>query len=171
MANCNFLSSDYELPCRDQMGGIETVFVGQWSGNTSYTLDSNDVISGVTNGPTMYEFEQRRETADFTETGNYGDNGTRFFEQAVSIALEKMDADLRNKLRLLGESKVLVAVRDANDNTWLIGKDRGGWITESEGGSGTAAGDRNGASITITGRERYPAYLLNDSAESDLGIS
>lgn len=167
---CNFITSDYSLPCRDQMGGIDAVFVSQWSGSTTYSLTNDDVIDGVTGASTMYQFEQRRETADFTESGQYGENGTRFFEQSVSIALEKMSAELRNKLRLLGESKVLVVVKDANDNHFLIGKDRGAWVTESEAGAGTAAGDRNGATLTITGRERYPAYLVNDSGLSDLGI-
>lgn len=171
MANCDFISSDYNLPCRDQMGGIDTVYLSQWTGDTTYSTDADDIIDGVTGSTTFYEFKQRRETASWTSTGNYGDNGTRFFEQGLEIALEKMDADLRNKIKLLGESKVLAVVKDSNDKHWLIGKDRGAWVTESEHGSGTAAGDRNGATLTITARERFPEYEVNDTALSDMGIS
>lgn len=167
MANCNFISSDYSLPCRDQMGGTVKFFVGQWSGATSYSLDSENVITGATSANTHFEFEQRTETAQLTETGNYGDNGTRFFEQSLSVALEKMSASLRNRLNLLGQSKLSVIAQDSNGVNWLIGKDEGAWVTESEHGTGQAKGDRNGLSLTFTARERFPLYKIADSALSD----
>jgi len=49
---------------------------------------------------------------------------------------------------------VHVAVKDNNGNAWLFGYERGLIVSASSSATGTAFNERNGYSVTFTGREK-----------------
>ena len=165
-----FNTSNIELGCAASVGGIKELYVlaGAITG-TSYTSDGE--LSGATGTGNTYTFELQKQTSNFTETFQISlENGTTYFETAVTAVMNKMDQDKRNQLKLLSTNRQIVLfVKDNNDTIWYLGSDfNGGFVSAGSGESGTAFGDRNGYSVTITTYGKTPATTLSSSTLSDV---
>jgi len=165
------LSNGYTLGCRDNVGGIAEVYIGEWNGDSlTYTYGTDNIIatfSGTTSS--FYTFEQEIETGSYTENGQFStENGTAFYEQTLSITLHKLDASLRNKILLLGQGKWRILIKDQRGNYWLMGKQNPVRVSASTPGLGKAYGDLNGSIITFTGKEPEPAHQVQTSAALQL---
>jgi len=91
-------------------------------------------------------------------------NGTLFYDQALSMVFNKMEATKRNQLLLMGQATNMVVVaKDNNGKYWSIGLERGAYMTAGTSVSGTAYGDQNGYQITISGTELYPMYEVTST--------
>jgi hypothetical protein len=169
ITNC-VLTDGYVLGCRDNIGGVAEVYIGEWNGTTTqYALDSDCVITGVTSGATFYKFEQDIEVASYQETGNFStENGTAFYEQVLEITLHKMNAELRNKLVILGQGKWRIIVKDQRGTYWQMGYQNPIRVTSSTPGFGKAYGDLNGAIVTFTGKEPEIAKVIEESVALSL---
>jgi hypothetical protein len=110
----------------------------------------------------FFEYELPKDTASFTETFNISNtNGTAFYDQAITINVQKLSAEKRNQLLLLSRNRdIKVIFQDNNDNYWLMGKTRGGVISAGTSVTGVAPGDANQYSITISAQEPDMAYEL-----------
>jgi len=99
-----------------------------------------------------------------TETLNASmENGTIFYTPEVTFTINKLQVAVRNELRLLARSKVIVIVQDNNSRYWLLGAINGLEATAGTAGSGTAFGDRNGYEITLSGMEPNPMFLIEST--------
>jgi hypothetical protein len=160
---CN-LTSAIALDCIDSIGGVKAAYIGVDVVIASTSYDANNQITGLT-GTTgsFYQYELPKDTASFTETFNISNtNGTAFYDQALTINLQKLSADKRNQLLLLSRNRdIKVIFQDNNDNYWLMGKDRGGVISAGTSVTGTAPGDANQYSITISAQEPDMAYEIS----------
>lgn len=165
------LTSGYQLGCRDNIGGVAEVYIGEYNGSSlGYTLGTDSII-GTFSGATVsfYTFQQEIETASFTENGNFSiENGTSFYELTLTIVLHKLEAALRNKILLLGQGKWRVIVKDQRGKYWLMGYQNPVRVSASTPGVGKAYGDMNGATITFIGKEPVPAYEVAASAALQL---
>jgi hypothetical protein len=161
------LTSGYSLGCRDGIGGIAEVYIGEWNGSSmTYTLGVDSII-GTFSGATVsfYTFQQEIETASFTENGNFSiENGTSFYDSTLVITLHKMDAALRNKILLLGQGKWRIIVKSQNGKYFLMGYQNPVRVSASTPGLGKAYGDLNGAVITFMTKEASPAYEVSSVA-------
>jgi hypothetical protein len=160
------LTSGYTLGCRDNIGGIQEVFIGEWNDNMTYTLGVDSII-GTFSGATVsfYTFQQEIETASFTENGVFSiENGTSFYEDTLTITLHKLEAALRNKILILGQGKWRVIIKDQRGKYWLMGYQNPVRVSASTPGVGKAYGDLNGAVITFMGKEPVPAYEVSATA-------
>ena len=159
---CN-LTSAIALDCIDSIGGIKVAYIGVNVVIASTTYSVTGEITGMT-GTTgaFYEYELPKDTASFTETFNISNtNGTAFYDQAITINLQKLSAATRNQLLLLSRNRdIKVIFQDNNNNFWLLGKDRGGVISAGTSVTGVAPGDANQYSITISAQEPNMAYEL-----------
>jgi hypothetical protein len=159
---CN-LTSAIALDCIDSIGGLKAAYIGVdiVIASTSYSVDNE--ITGMT-GTTgaFYQYELPKDTASFTETFNISNtNGTAFYDQAITINVQKLSAEKRNQLLLLSRNRdIKVIFQDNNDNYWLMGKTRGGVISAGTSVTGVAPGDANQYSITISAQEPDMAYQL-----------
>lgn len=165
-----FNTSNIELGCASSVGGIKELYVvaGSITG-TSYTADG--VLSGVTGTGNIYTFELQKQTSNFVETFQVSlENGTTFFEQVTTAVMNKIDQDKRNQLKLLARNRQIVLfVKDNNDTIFYFGGDfEGGFVSAGTGESGTAFGDRNGYSVSITTYSKEPATTLSSSTLSDV---
>lgn len=165
------LTSGYTLGCRDNIGGIQEVFIGAYNGDSlTYQLGTNNII-GTFSGATVsfYTFEQEIETGSYTENGVFStENGTAFYEQTLTITLHKLDAALRNQILLLGQGKWRIIIKSQRGDYYLMGYQNPVRVSASTPGLGKAYGDLNGAVITFMGKEPAPAYLVSSTAALQL---
>ena len=176
MSTCGTLTS-ISLDCRNNLGGVASVFIGSTTGYdidllgladnsvSGFTFGSGSTsvveVSGLTTSP-MFEFQQPRQAANFTETGTFDEaNGVAFYESSLTIVVNKLEADKLNALNVLGQNtKLVVVFKDNNGNYFMVGNETGAIVTASTGDTGTSFGDRNGLTITFTGYSRQPAVQV-----------
>lgn len=161
------LTNGYTLGCRENIGGIQEVYIGEWNGDSLLYSLTGDSTIGTFSGSTVsfYTFEQEIETGSYTENGVFStENGTAFYEQTLTITLHKLDAALRNKILLLGQGKWRIIVKSQNGAYYLMGYQNPVRVSAATPGLGKAYGDLNGAVITFMGKEPAPAYLVSSTA-------
>lgn len=160
------LSTGYTLGCRDSIGGIQEVFIGNFNSGATYTLNGSDVVTAFT-GSTVsyYKFEQEMETGQFNQAGAYStENGTVFFNQELVLTFHKNDAALRNQLLILSQANMSVIIKDQRGEYWLMGYQNGVRATAGAMNTGKAYGDLNGVSITLSSKEPEPAHNISATA-------
>lgn len=166
------INTGYSLGCKDNTGGIRKAFIGNFSSDTTYTYDANNIVTGVTSGATYYTFEQRQENGDFSQEGNHSpENGTNFWAQNLTLIFQKNEATLRDTLLLLAKSSLTIIVQDQNNKYWLLGKNNACELTASTSGFGKAYGDLNGVTVTLTGKEPEPANEMSSAAFASLTVN
>ena len=163
------ITSNIELGCAASTGGIKEIYVT--SGTVSgASYNSDGVLTAITAGA-LYTFELQKQTSNLTETFQVSlENGTTFYEQALTAVMNKMDQDKRNQLKLLAQNRnIVLFAKDNNDVIWYLGADfDGGFVSAGSGESGTAFGDRNGYSVTITTYSKEPMTTLSSSTITDV---
>ena len=160
------LTNGYNLGCRDAQGGIQKVFIGVWDGDTTYGFTgSNNQIASFSPTASYWTFEQELETGSFVQAGQYStENGTSFYEQTLEITLQKLDVELREKIKVLGQGVWRILILDQRGEYWLMGKQNPVRVSASTPQLGKALGDLNGAVITFTGKEPEPAHSVTSAA-------
>ena len=81
-----------------------------------------------------------------------------------------MDQDKRNQLKLLSVKRGLIGfVEDNNGTIFMLGEDSiigGGYLSAGSGASGTAFGDSNSYSVTLTFFSSDPMTTVSGSLSS-----
>lgn len=170
--NCTILSG-IALDCRDNVGGIEAIYIQNVGTSlaiagspstgsvavTTVTVDGSPLAADLAS---MSEYELVKQTGALTETGTFSDeNGTVFFTSVATAVFNKMDSDKLGELYNLAISgKLCVIVKDNNGRWWIVGNERGAVATSSTEETGTAYGDRNGITIEFTGIDNSPMLEL-----------
>lgn len=157
-----FITDGIALDCMDALGGVKTAWI--LGGTvTSYSIDGTDELTGLTGTGTFFKFDLPKDTANYVETDNVAPtNGTVFYDQALTLQFQKMETAKRNVIKLLAKNRDLkIIFEDNNGNYWFIGLTRGAQITAGTANTGTAPGDANNYSITLTAQEPAPAYQLS----------
>jgi len=166
---CSNLTAGFTLDCNDSNGGVEKIFIA--NGPVQSITESAGVVTAITVGGSaltpsdFFEFEVPRQTSSFTETHTVSqENGTLFYDQALTAVFNKMEATKRNELLLMGQATNMVVVfKDNNGKYWSVGLERGAYMTSGTSTSGTAYGDRNGYEIVISGTEVEPSYEITST--------
>jgi hypothetical protein len=164
---CSNLTGGFTLDCNDANGGIEKIFIA--NGPVESITETAGLVSAITVGGSalapadFFEFEVPRQTSSLTETATISqENGTVFYDQAITMVFNKMEAAKRNQLLLMAEATSMVVVaKDNNGKYFSIGLERGAYTSAATATSGTAYGDRNGYEITISGLEAAPSYEVD----------
>lgn len=169
------LASGVSLDCRSNLGGVASVYIGSTTGYditllgesasdnsiTGFTFGSGattvDSVADLTVAP-MYEFQQPRQAANLTETGNFDEaNGVAFYESSLTIVINKLQADHLEALDILGQNtKLAIVVKDNNGKYFMVGNETGAIVSASTSDTGTAFGDRNGITVTFLGYSTQP---------------
>lgn len=158
---CN-LNDGYVLGC-SSIGGVEKVWIGEFVDNVQYAQDSCGTITGIsTTGLTVYAFEQDIEHAGLVQTGNYSrENGTVFYESVLSIKLIGLDCNVRNRMVELGRAPLFAVVKSNAGDYYYCGIESAGRASAGEANLGTALGDMNGLSQSISWKSANGVFLLN----------
>jgi hypothetical protein len=164
------LTSGYALDCKDSSGGITEVYFIE-KANVSSVATASGVVTGLTkaSGKRFWKYELPKETGNFTNNPQVStENGTLFFEQGLTIVINKLSAAVNTELKLLAQNVLIAVVKDNNNKFWMLGKERGVDMAASESGSGTAFGDRSGYTLNFTGKEPDQLYEVNSSVAAAL---
>jgi len=166
----------YGLPldCIDSIAGIKgSIYIGAdvdfGTLTESSTAGSVSLITAASgDSGEMYEFVVAKNTASFTETFNISnENGTAFFDQALSLNIQKMEANKRNALLLVARNRNLKFIfEDNNGKYWLGGLTRGAVVSAGTSVTGTAPGDLQGYTLTLSAQEPAMAYQIADTPET-----
>jgi hypothetical protein len=166
--SCN-ITAGFTLDCNDSNGGIDKIFIA--NGPVESITEAAGTITAITVGGSaltpsdFFEFEVPRQTSSFTETINVSnENGTVFYDQALTMIFNKMEATKRDQILLLSQNNEMVVVfKDNNGKYFSVGVERGAYMTAGTSVSGVAYGDRNGYELTISGMEEQPAFEVTGS--------
>jgi hypothetical protein len=147
------LTSNILNDCRDGMGGLIEVYFIE-GGNVSGITVVSGVVTAITKTSVFRKYEQEQETAFFVENLNSNiQNGSLYYQQELTIAVNKMRTAARNELLLLNKNRLLAVTKDSNDTYHLLGRTRYLKASAGNSGSGTASADRNGYTFTYTSME------------------
>jgi hypothetical protein len=166
--SCN-ITAGFTLDCSDSNGGLDKIFIA--NGPVESITESSGTITAITVGGSaltpsdFFEFEVPRQTSSFTETINVSnENGTVFYDQALTMIFNKMEASKRDQILLLSQNNEMVVVfKDNNGKYFSVGVERGAYMTAGTSISGVAYGDRNGYELTISGMEEQPSFEVTGS--------
>jgi hypothetical protein len=166
---CSNLTGGFTLDCNDQNAGIDKIFIA--NGPVESITEAAGTITAITVGGSaltpsdFFEFEVPRQTSSFTETINVSqENGTVFYDQALTMVFNKMEASKRDQILLMAQATNMVVVfKDNNARYFSVGVERGAYMTAGTAVTGTVYSDRNGYEITISGAEASPSFEVTGS--------
>ena len=164
---CN-LTSGIALGCRDNTGGLATLWITDYTNVTSLTQSTGDTITAISGTGTFYEFQLIRTSSQLTETVNASlENGTVFSQGEIVTYFSKLGQDKRNILKTLAQSQRLAIVaEDNNGQYYLCGQTYGCFISAATSVTGKALGDANGYNMTFQYLEPNPMNQLSGSLAS-----
>ena len=164
---CN-LTAALAIDCLDQVGGIDTVWISTDFEYTSVTADSSNGITAVTGGTgSFYEFQLSKSGSQFTETFNVSEeNGTAFWEQTVTLNIQKLSSAKREQIQLLSYNRdSRVVIKDNNGIFWMLGLSRGANITGGTTVSGSNVGEFTGyQGLVLSASEPEMMYQVQNLA-------
>ncbi len=164
------------VDCKDQIGGLKKIFFCEsYCGDikAEATFSSNvmttagfaawDIISvGKVN---VFQYDLRPNLSSMTVNINSDPaTGTTWFEQTLSVTLQKLTAAESNELKLICYNRAQVFVLDNNDNLFLLGMDNGCDVSGGTAVTGAAKGDMTGYTLELRAEERDPLIWLPATA-------
>lgn len=164
---CNLIQGN-EVLCRDAVGGVKTVYIANFSNVQAYSASSG-VVSSITMvpGTKFYTFQLEKENAQYDNkmVGSI-ENGSTYFESTLTFTMKKLSASMKNSIKVLGQSQLMVIVLDNNGVYHVMGLTRAADCLESTMSTGKAMGDLSGATMTITSKEPDFDYTYTGSISS-----
>jgi hypothetical protein len=127
------------------------------SGNTTFAAGDTSI------GTAFTKFTMTKETSNWTVTGTGAPTaGTTFFNQVLTLVFAKNEALKRNAVKVMGSSELIAVAVDRNGTAVCLGNDgfSGLDMTASAGASGTAPGDMNGQTITLSCNSKEPESFV-----------
>ena len=170
------LTSGRVLGCKTSIGGVKAIYLCPHEELGALTFTNTPTGGGASphfisdiGATTLYKYALPKHTANFTQTITSSvENGTIFWQQALSVTLHTLDQVTRAELYLVAINRLAVFVLDNNDNLFLLGRRDGVEVTEGTHVTGTVKGDLNGYTLTFTAEEKYPAdYVAATDGVSD----
>jgi hypothetical protein len=164
---CN-LSAGIQLGCRDNVGGLMTMWITDFTNIASLTSSTGDTITAISGTGTFYEFQLIRTSSQLTETVNASlENGTVFYQGEIVTYFNKLGQDKRNILKTLAQSpRLAIVVEDNNGQYFYCGQTYGSFISAGTSVTGKALGDANGYNLTFQYLEPNPMNQLSGSLSS-----
>ena len=164
------ISGGYAIDCRDAAGGNTEVYIIDFNDVTA-VAEASGLVTGITKAPgkRFYKFEIPQATAEGTDSpvGNT-QNGSLFFNHSFTFPMNKRDAATRNLVLVLAKARILIVTKELSGRWTMYGREAGLWLTEGQGTSGIAGGDRNGYSLTFAGEQREPVLEVTGTVGAAL---
>lgn len=166
MAYCNQTLAGITLDCSNNKGGIKTVYIANF-GDVKAVEKEGDVISGLTmeSGATFKTYQFRKNTGSMTSTLTADEtNGLNYVTTELSLVFTKMETAKRVEMSALSLAQLAVIVEDSNGIYWYITPDD--YASASAGGAetGTAKGDRNAYTLTLSvENDSYPMEISKEA--------
>jgi hypothetical protein len=147
------------IDCKDSIGGLKAIYIAKGYANNIEavaTISNTEMTAGgfatwssaSGSATTIFKYDLVPNLSSMTvNIQSDNANGTAFFNQTLSVTLQKIDHDMTNELRLMAYSRSQIFVQDENDNVFLLGLAGGCYVTGGTVITGTAKGDLTGYTI------------------------
>lgn len=166
---CTITTTGRALQCKDALGGIREVYIRKYEGTGAYAQPSGGAISDAAEALTFAQFEMQAGSSSFTQTVNAStENGSVHYQQVLSLSFNKMTQADVEEIADLNKARLMVIVRDKNDNYWVMGHVSGCEVTGGTFVSGQAVGDLNGCTVEITAMELTAAPFLTTTSGGNI---
>ena len=164
------------IDCKDSIGGLKAIYIAKGYANNIEavaTIANTEMTAGgfatwsssAGSATTVFKYDLVPNLSSMTvNIQSDNANGTTFFNQTLSITLQKIDHDMTNELRLMAYSRSQIFVQDENDNVFLLGIQSGCHVTGGTVITGAAKGDLTGYTIEWGAEERNALIQLPASA-------
>lgn len=179
MAYCNQTLAGITLDCANNKGGIKTVYIANFGDVKGYEVDTQDdstdsekdktfgCITGITmaDGVKFKPYQFRKNTGSMTSTLTADEsNGLNYVTTELSLVFTKMDTPKRIEMAALSLGQLAVIVLDSNGIYWYITPDDYASASAGTGETGTAKGDRNAYTLTLSvENDSYPIEIASSA--------
>ena len=161
---CDFITGGRTEPCKDSVGGIDSVYFLDRDSIESFTIDSNgiltDVVSSGPANPTAFKYQVRGNSTYTENIQSSRENGTTVFEQVLELTFKKLTKEDHLDVKKLAFSRPYIIIVDNNENAFLAGAEFGIDVTGGTIVTGGAMADMSGYTLTFTGMEKAPANFV-----------
>ena len=162
MASCtSYTLSGLNAGCKDSVGGVAKVWLADKSAVT-WTISNDVATAGPTSAFKVYNL--RRGAASMTSTLQVNDNAGNYFNTEVTMNFLKMETSKRIEVMAMLMGQCTGVVKDYNGKYWAIGITNPLEGSAGTGETGTAAGDANQYTVTISVAESELPYEITDSS-------
>lgn len=157
------LTTGRKLACKDAVGGIKAVYLAEYGTLGTATIGASGYVTAFSlTNYTLYEYDVKSASGLEQTINSSDDNGTTFYEQVLTLVLNKLDPLTQVELHKVIANRPHVFVQDNNGNYLAVGMTRGTTTTGTIS-SGIALGDLNGYTLTITAQEPLMAQFVTAS--------
>lgn len=152
---CNSITlANIGKECRNATGGLKDIWIIEHDDVTNVTVDATtEKITAIAlaSSKTFKHWQFNAETGSMTSTGNINaQNGTYYVQTDLALQFQKMESVKRLQITAATAGETSVIVRDQNGVLFYLGYDNPVMASAVSGASGTAMGDLNGYTITLT---------------------
>ena len=176
----------FSTSCGSNLPSIKKLYIGTFESSTfTYTYqqnseaqdvldaDGNKIIEAVS-GATLksgadkwVEFQFRKNSSSMDTEMTVNDNGSHYYTNSATCTFARIDNSKRISLEAVGSGECTMIIVDSNNQTWLIGSENPVSLTTLTGSTGTAIGDSNQYSVTLSADEAtMPILIESDQAQT-----
>ena len=176
---CTTYLTGFSTSCGSNLPSIKKLYIGTFeSANFTYTYqkdgenqdildaDGNQIIESVS-GATLnsgadkwVEFGFRKNTCSMNTEMTVNDNQSHYFTNGCDMVFSKIENSKRLSIESLAAGECTMIVIDSNNNTWLIGAENPVSLTTLSATTGTAVGDNNQYTVTLSAQEAHMPILI-----------
>lgn len=161
--------------CTPNIGGIRNVWLADYAENAAtFKIDESEAdnklvggsVESFASGVTWKHYPMRKNTCSMTSTINNSTDGASYVTTELSMVFSKMEAKKRLAIQALAIGECMAVVEDSNGVMWFLGADAPLTATAGGGETGTAKGDANRYTLTLTDESYGLPYTLDESAKT-----
>ncbi len=160
-------------PCKDAVGGIRKIHFVYFGDLGTVTLTDDEVsnITGASGDLTYHTYDVKGNSSLETNIQTSLENGTTFFEQVLNLTLHKLTKEDNKELKLIAFGRPHVFVETFDRKVILVGNEHGAEVTGGTAVTGTAMGDLQGYTLTLTANEVTMPNFVEVSQNFSDGVS
>ena len=183
---CTTYLTGFSTSCGSNLPSIKKLYIGTFeSAKFTYTYqqngesqdvldaDGNKIIEAVS-GATLksgadkwVEFQFRKNSSSMDTEMTVNENGSHFYTNSATCTFAKIENSKRLALQSVASGECSMIIVDSNNQTWLIGAENPVSLTTLTGSTGTAIGDSNQYSVTLSADEaNMPLLIESDQAQT-----
>ena len=176
---CTTYLTQITTSCGSNLPSLKKLYIGTFeSANFTYTYqkdgenqdvldaDGNQIIESVS-GATLnsgadkwVEYSFRKNTCSMNTEMTVNDNQSHYFTNGCDMIFSKIENSKRLSLESVAAGECTMIVVDSNNNTWLIGAENPVSLTTLSATTGTAVGDNNQYTVTLSSQEAHMPILI-----------
>ena len=164
MASCtSYTLSGLNAGCKDSVGGVAKIWLADF-GSVNWVFNDS-AKTAKAEGPisSFKVYNLRKGAASMTSTLTANDNAGSYFTTEITMNFLKMEASKRLEVMAMLMGQCTGVVKDRNGKYWAIGVENPLEGSAGTGETGTAIGDANQYTVTISVEETELPYEITDA--------